>query len=314
MEARSAGWIALLSLAMCIAAPARAQDDVPVAPAVAAPSTDPPERIEARQRYQQGVVFFRSERYREAIAEFTAAYAAWDNPLILYSLGQSYEHLLEVPHAIDAYTRFLADVPDDDPRRAEVTAKLDTLRLLLATLRVESNVPASVWIEDEQVGTAPGDVALSVGRWEIEVRAEGYETHREAVSLAARATETLSVTLAPRVHTRVIERGGRVPVEVFAAFTTAAIVATVTAVVLGAYTLVLADRYQHEPVPLAAHQADGRSWSTATDVAGVTAGALGITAFVLAFLTDFGDAPEPPVTTSLVVTPNGAMMSLGAVF
>lgn len=274
---------------------------------------DPPERIEARQRYQQGVVFFRGERYREAIAEFTAAYAAWDNPLILYSLGQSYEHLLEVPRAIDAYTRFLAAVPEDDTRRTEVTAKLDTLRLLLATLHVDANVPATIWIGGEEMGTAPGDVQLAVGRWDVEVRADGYETHRETISLAARATETLSVVLAPAHTTQVIERGGDVPLPVFVTLTVAALLATGAAIGLGVHTLDLSRAYAGPPMGTVADQAAGRTWSTATDIVGISAGALAIAAFVVAFLTDWdGEAASPaPVRAGLVATPDGAMLWLG---
>lgn len=283
-----------------------------------APVPDPPERIEARQRYQQGVVFFRAERFHEAIAEFEAAYTAWDNPLILYSLGQSHEHLLEVPQAIDAYTRYLAAVSDDDPRRAEVSAKIDTLRLLLASVRVECNVPATLWVNGQEAGVAPGELQLAVGRWEIEVRADGYETHREVVQLAARASETLDVTLAPAVTTRVVEHGSEVPVAVFASFTAAALAATGVAIGLGVHTLDLGAAYRADPLRTPAAQAEGRSWSTATDIVGIGAGALAITAFVLAFLTDWNDGAEetasPPLTAAMIVTPNGAMLSLGAVF
>jgi tetratricopeptide (TPR) repeat protein len=315
MRRALACWIALVAFAPLEIARAQ-ESETPAQTAEATPDAapDPPERIEARQRYQQGVVFFRAERYHEAIEEFLTAYAAWSNPLILYSLGQSYERLLEVPRAIDAYTRFLASVPEDDARRTEVTAKIDTLRLLLATLRVESNVPAHVWVDGEELGMAPGDIPLAIGRWDVEIRAAGYVTHRETVSLAARATETMHVVLEEVVETRVIERGGDVPLPVFVTFTAAALAAAGVAIGLGIHTLDLASTYDNDRMRTAADQAEGRTWSTATDVVGIGASVLAITAFVLAFLTDWdGDAPAP-VSTSLIVTPNGAMMSLGAAF
>lgn len=313
--------IALIAMVTALATSTRVRAQDATTPESASDAADAstddasPERVEARQRYQQGVVFYRAERYREAIAEFTAAYAAWDNPLILYSLGQSYEHLLEVPRAIDAYTRFLAAVPEDDARRAEVTAKVDTLRLLLATLRVESNVPASIWVNGEELGRAPGEVELAVGRWDVEIRAEGYATHRESVSLAARATETLSVTLAPAGETRVVERGGEVPLPVFVALAVGAVLASGAAIGLGVHTLDLAHAYGGVPMGTVADQAAGRTWSTATDIVGIAGAALAISAFVVAFLTDWdGPAPASAPTARLVIGPDGAMMSLGGSF
>ena len=62
---------------------------------------------EARRRYAQGAEFYRRNRYAEAVAEFTEAYRLWQNPTILYALGQAYEGLSQLTQAIRTYQLYL---------------------------------------------------------------------------------------------------------------------------------------------------------------------------------------------------------------
>lgn len=263
----------------------------------AEPVGDPATVEEARRHYAQGVVFFRAERFEEAIAEFEEAFALWENPTILFSLGQSYERLLRVPRALDAYRRFLDAVPGGDPRRAQVEDTIRGLETILAALVVDVNVPARVWANGEDVGAAPGRIQLATGRYDVEVRADGYVTHREAISLAARTERTLHVLLerAPD-PTVVVESSGVEPTFFWIglAATGAAAVATT---IVGGITLDAAARYQSAELRTQAMRDEGQRLALATDLLGGGTALFALTTLVLALVTDW-DGPPPARATA----------------
>jgi hypothetical protein len=69
-----------------------------------------------------------------------------------------------------------------------------------AIIRVAAEVPdAELWVNDRFVGhvrSLRGGVALSPGAHRIEIRHDGYHTHYEVLTVAARERRTLTVDLA----------------------------------------------------------------------------------------------------------------------
>ena len=155
---------------------------------------------EARERYAQGAEFFRRERYSAAIAELTEAYRLWQNPTILFALGQAYEGDGQVQAAIDTYQRYLDTTPATDERRTDIEGRIRALNQLLATVRIESNTAGTVVINGQEVGTAPGEIRVPTGRHQIEVRADGYRAERQTVTIAAGTTVPLTFTGSPTVR------------------------------------------------------------------------------------------------------------------
>jgi hypothetical protein len=88
-------------------------------------------RAEADRRafalYEEGSAAFAREDYSTAAARFEAAFALSPRPRILYNLGVTYDRLELPQQAIDAYERYLNQLPNA-PEREEVDARLRVLR------------------------------------------------------------------------------------------------------------------------------------------------------------------------------------------
>jgi len=280
----------------------RAQTPPPGTTATTPPEADPG-IAEARRRYAQGAEFYRRGRYAEAVAEFTEAYSRWQNPTILYALGQAYEGLSDVNRAIETFRRYLETSPPDDARRAEVTAKIEELERLLATLHIQCNVLASIYVDGEMHGEAPGDLRLATGRHEIELRAEGFESQSQTLTIAGGTERTLSFHLEPvpvSTTTQVVrvERNRfRFPKPVF--FTAVGVTGAglVTWGSLAIVTIVRANDYNDDVDRTNLELQQARDIARASNVAlGVTGGAAAVTA-VIGVLTQWHpreDEDEPP--------------------
>ncbi|MBI2894490.1 MAG: PEGA domain-containing protein [Deltaproteobacteria bacterium] len=264
---------------------------------------------EARRRYAQGVAFFRADRYEEAIAEFTEAYRLWQNPTILYSLAQSNEALLRVSRAIEHYRRYLETAPADDPRREEVESTIAGLDRLLATVTIATNVRATVHLDGEEAGEAPGTIRVPTGRHEIELRADGYEPARQTVTVAGRSIRSLTFALRRRTPTRVIVREprGLSPTWFWigSGFTAAAAVA---GGVLGALTLSAASDYDGNRFRTKAERDRGERLALLTDVTLGSALLFAATTFVIFVNTDWSGAAQRRSSTALAA-PGGMTLA-----
>ncbi len=304
----AAPWLALwLTLAgSALAAQAQAQPAEPAAPegaeaaaADALADQDAAAIAEARQRYAQGAEFFRRERYSAAIAELTEAYRLWQNPTILYALGQAYEGDGQVQAAIDTYQRYLDTTPEGDERRADIENRTRLLNRLLATVRVESNTPGMIFVNGQEAGSAPGSIRVPTGRHEVEVRAEGFRAERRTVTIAAGTEHVLSFTLRPEeTRTEVIRVSeGRAPIRLPRPVFYAS--AGVTAAAVGAWAgmagtaLRRSNQYNAAPVRSEGDREEAGRWSRRADIMLGVAGGLAVTTLVVGLLTDWdGDEEE----------------------
>lgn len=286
---------ALLLLSLSLASPAAAQTDG----GDALEGQDEAAIAEARERYAQGAEFFRRERYSAAIAELTEAYRLWQNPTILYALGQAYEGDGQVQAAIDTYQRYLDTTPTTDERRTDIEGRIRALNSLLATVRIESNTAGTVLINGQEVGAAPGEIRVPTGRHQIEVRADGYRPERQTVTIAAGTTVRLTFTLrAEETRTEIIRVSeGRAPIRLpRSAFM---VTAGVTVVAAGAWVGLAgtavrrSNQYNDQPVRTEGDRRDARAWSRRADIMMGVAGGLAVGTLVVGLLTDWdGDDDE----------------------
>lgn len=301
-------WLAVGSTTLAQATPPPAGPDAANPSSISPPAASADDDVvEARRRYQQGVEFYRRNRYEEAVAEFTEAYELWQNPLILYALGQAYEGLSEVNRAIATYRHYLEISPADDTRRAEVETKIRELERLLATVHIQSNVPATIYVDGEEAGTAPGDVRLATGRRSVELRANGYEPNTQVLIVAGGTERSLGFVLEPIpvATTQVVQVDSepfRFPRPVF--YTAAGLTAA-SAVTWGSVatlSLVRANRYNADPDRTNLQRDRARQAARNADVLlGVTAG-LGVATTVIGLLTDFQDEDDENVAGRVTAT------------
>jgi len=263
---------------------------------VAAPAASGVEA--ARLRYALGAAFFRAGRFEEAIAEFSGAYALWRHPTVLYSLGQAHERLLHVAEAIGYYERFLAEATGDAARRAEVADTIRGLRTLRAELEVESDVPARVFIHNEDVGAAPGVLQLATGRYVVELRADGHARQRQAVTLAAHTRRSVVFRLTPTPAAP--PPTGLHPAWFWTSVGVAG-ASAVSAATFGALTLRASSAFDATPGRTLAMREDGQRLALATDIA------LGATALfsLAAIVLGVGTAWRPSARVSVALSPGG---------
>lgn len=307
---------AWLSVAILLAAlPASAQDAC----------TDAPNVCEARQHLNLGGQMLQQQNYDGALAEFQRAYdLVGAHPfryLILFNIARAHELRFRYDLALQFYQRYLDEAPPDAEQRAEVQVTMRTLEGMLATVNVESNVAAEVWIDDRHVGDAPGPVRTSSGRHVVVLRARGYQDAQQELQIAARETQTMRFELV---------EGGTYRGISSIYFIGASVLAVVTGLVGGGFGIAALMRRadvdaqlddpdrMYDGGSLLAAQNDINTYALVADVLFGTAGLFAVTAVVLAFLTDFGGSAsaEAEVSTSLlpIVGPDRAGLALQGVF
>lgn len=103
---------------------------------------------EARTHFKAGVILLQDPerpRYEEASTEFKRAYDLVHSPTILGNIGLCALKLERDAEAIEAYTRYLAEVNDLTPaERAQTERDLVTLKAGLARVTVESHPDGAV--------------------------------------------------------------------------------------------------------------------------------------------------------------------------
>ena len=86
---------------------------------------------EARVHFEAGSLYYETERYEEALDEFSEAYRLSGRSPLLYNMGQALERLERHGEALDRFSEYLEAVPDS-PMRAEVEERIVRLRALHA--------------------------------------------------------------------------------------------------------------------------------------------------------------------------------------
>jgi tetratricopeptide (TPR) repeat protein len=130
-----------LSLGVLHAAPAAAQMS--------------PAEAEARSVFDAGEVAFTAGHYADALVYFKRSYALSSRAALLFNIGLCHDRLREDDEAIEAYDRYLAEVPLA-ANRGEVDRRLEALRA--ARTRRERAASA---VQPEHVAQAAGAGAVA---------------------------------------------------------------------------------------------------------------------------------------------------------
>ncbi len=265
-------------------------------PSTSEPLSDP--RLEqAREIIARGEGLFADGNFAAATVEFEHAYQLLEGHpsqyIVLHNMGLCNERMFQYDEALEYYQQYLDRAPESEPDRKEVQAVVRTLRALLSTLQIESNVGAQVWVDDRFVAEAPGQVSVPSGRHAVELRAKGYESARQEVTVAAQQTRELHFELEQLSNYRGPEPGY---FWSSVAFTGAA---TVTGSVLGVVTLFARQDAKDSArlnLPRLEHDKRRvRQLALATDVAFGSALVFGATSTLLYFVTDWRRVPESGV-------------------
>ncbi len=159
-------------------------------------------QIEARKRFEQGVILFDQKRLADALAEFEACYALYPFYGTLYNIGQVQGGLGRAPDAIRSLEKYLADGGSaiSAAQRALVESELAAQRARVGELvvRVEP-ADATLRVDGVLVGVNAGSAEQVVlaGVRRLEVALDGYRTLRAEAEVSPGARRSLSLTLEP---------------------------------------------------------------------------------------------------------------------
>jgi hypothetical protein len=115
--------------------------------------------------------------------------------VLLNNIAVCHERAGRFDQALHYYERYAREARLPAAELARVQTVVDTLRNLVASVRIESNVPARVWVDGRPVGRAPGELVLPSGQHLLELQAELYESVRRDLVIAAREHYTLRFEL-----------------------------------------------------------------------------------------------------------------------
>jgi hypothetical protein len=166
------------------------------APVSAAETAAPADATQqAKARFRKGAELYREARYREAVAEFEAAYRLRPHGVIFYNLAQCHERMGDIPAALRAYHEYLRAVPDADDR-ATVHAAMANLEARLGASGVQQLLVysdpggAEVFVDGQARGRTPFASVLPHGSHTLVLVKPGHVTvTREVVLTPDRSVE-----------------------------------------------------------------------------------------------------------------------------
>ena len=187
---------ALAALALAVLAPGAAPG-APPAPG-ARPAAD--QTPEARARFKKGTDLYRQARYREAIAEFQAAYRLRPHGVLHFNIAQCHEKLGDIPAALASYHDYLREVPGAEDRET-VQRAVSNLEARLAATGVQQILVysepsgAEVLVDGQTRGRTPFSIVLPHGTHVVSLVKAGYETVTREVALAPDRSLQLDLAL-----------------------------------------------------------------------------------------------------------------------
>lgn len=193
-----------------LAQPAAAQEVAPPAgptpaseqasaPAAAPPAS--PDEARARELFQQGVAFSRTEQWAEALARFRASAALVERPSTLLNIATALQGLGRARECIAAIDRYFLIAPETDTEPRARAAALRTAmqeslaRVALAILPAD----AEVLVDGEPVDAQHvGQLLLDPGTHAFIVQREGYLPSRFTLDLSPGGSASRAVSLSER--------------------------------------------------------------------------------------------------------------------
>jgi len=156
----------------------------------AKPEPPSPETVKrAGSHFERGLQLYNDAEYRLALIEFERAYQLVPNYKVQYNIAQVSIQIQRYARAVHALEQYLKDGGDDisPERRAQVENDLKMLAGRTARVNITSNVQgAEILLDETTVAQIPMSEKLLIdaGEHRITVRAKGYQSRVEQVTLA----------------------------------------------------------------------------------------------------------------------------------
>lgn len=273
----------------------------------------PSAKKRAAQSFKKGKKLFEERDYVGALDAFEQTYALHKHHVVLCNIARCHERLSNMIKAAEYFDRCLKAGAGKKPKlAARVQGALRLVRGRIGHARVTSKGKGGmVYVDGEQEGPAPREVALNPGRRIIEVRREGARAARAEfyvrggerrsielvpVDLARPVVATVPVVvtsrpLLPPKEPPPVQRR-RKPVSQLWFWATVAVTAGAAAAAVVFSVQARAGESDFKAKPTRAGYDDARQKQLLANIFWGVTGAAGAGATVLFFFTDFGGASE----------------------
>jgi PEGA domain len=156
----------------------------------------------AKGAYDSATMLVQNHDFAGALAKFKEAYAASEDPRLLYDMAVCEKNLRRYARMQILLEKYARDAgprmaPDE---RAAVDAAVGAIKNLVGTLKLTVNVDgASILIDGEPAGVSPLDrpLVVDLGTHTITVKKEGFETAQQPTDTVGGGESEISITLTP---------------------------------------------------------------------------------------------------------------------
>jgi tetratricopeptide (TPR) repeat protein len=271
---------------------------------------------EAQERFKRGIALYEEEAFPAALVEFRRAYELVPAYQVLYNVARSCYQVRDYVCALRTFERYLADggAGIDAHRREEVDRELASMRRRIVTLNVKSTKGATIFVDGVAAGDFPlaAPLVVNEGRRQVRATMAGHDPVEKMVDLVGGETTPVDLTIS--------DSGGAVAATPKSSSTThywlwgATGVLAVGAGVTGALALGASSNASDIRTTggslsdYDSAQSRMRSMTIVTDVLGIAAIGMGITALVVTL-----SQPDSKASTtgSLKRSPTGGLLHYG---
>lgn len=193
-----------LSLAVATAAP-----PLHAQPTVTSPSDDTSLSAQlgepARVEYNAARILYQDGDYAGALVKFQRAYELSHDPRLLWNMAACEKNLRRYARMLRLIERYEKEAGSrlTEQDRQEARQLVDTVRLLVSTVRISVNEPgASVFVDGELVGKTPlpDPVLVDLGTHRVRVTKPGYEEATLVQEISGASEIALSFALERQRH------------------------------------------------------------------------------------------------------------------
>jgi hypothetical protein len=159
----------------------------------------------ARAAYDSASLLVMNQDFAGALAKYKEAYVASEDPRLLYNMAvceKNRRHYANMQLLLERYVSEAGArmTPED---HVAVTAALDAIRNLVATLQIAVNVDgATIAVDGEAVGRSPLErpVRIDLGKHTVTATMTGYLPAELTAEAVGGGQATMSIALVPKPH------------------------------------------------------------------------------------------------------------------
>jgi tetratricopeptide (TPR) repeat protein len=144
----------------------------------------------------------RERRYKDAVDALRRAQSISKDAVLFYEIGLIYERLKDKRNALEAFKRFIDEVPSD-PRVTDASARVaslvDQLKNQFEEVLVTTQPPGAFIYVDQRANGAQGQTPIRIrllpGKYTLIAEKDGYVTTQQRLTLQAGAASQVAIPL-----------------------------------------------------------------------------------------------------------------------